>query len=305
MRKMKTFRVFGAVLCLSVCNAQTLFDDFRGTFELPERWGWNVPGNSPENTFEPTFIEFTNDWLKITAQTGTLYEHWNNLRNVPNIPITALRGNWHIETRVQLDRGGATNSYLQAGLVLFRDADNYFNMHLVYDPTQNHWLRISTGHERNGSYNWPGIASPTWNPAGGNTARLLIRHESATGLIHLFYDREDGAFWRSLNGSPLPLSALPALQEMVTQGGRIGLYVDTGGWSGTPEPVAWFDYIEFRQTPLPADVDENGMVNDADLLYVLFDFGRVGACLQSDINHDGRVDDVDLLEVLFNFGDGL
>lgn len=305
MRNRKALWIIAFTLCLSVGNAQTLFDDFQGTFELPERWGWNVPGNRPEYTFEPTTIEFTNDWFKISAQPGTLYENWNSLRNVPSIAITALRGSWQIETRVRLDRGGATGSYLQAGLVLLRNADTYFNMHLVYDPTQNHWLRISAGHEHNGSYSWPGITSSPWNPAGGNTARLLIRYEQAAGLIHFFYDREDGEFWQPLNGSPLPLNSLPALQEIAAQGGRVGLYVDTGGWSGTQAPVAWFDYIEFRQAPLPADIDENGMVNDADLLYVLFDFGSVGACLQSDINHDGRVGDRDLLEVLFNFGGGL
>ena len=50
------------------------------------------------------------------------------------------------------------------------------------------------------------------------------------------------------------------------------------------------------------DVDANGVIDDADLLMVLFAFGQTGANLPSDVNGDGVVDDADLLIVLFNFG---
>ncbi len=52
------------------------------------------------------------------------------------------------------------------------------------------------------------------------------------------------------------------------------------------------------------DVDNNGCVDDADLLAVLFAFGSSGSGLPEDINCDGAVDDADLLMVLFNFGSG-
>lgn len=53
------------------------------------------------------------------------------------------------------------------------------------------------------------------------------------------------------------------------------------------------------------DVDENGCVDDADLLAVLFAFGQSGADLgRVDVNCDQVVDDADLLQVLFNFGSG-
>ncbi len=53
------------------------------------------------------------------------------------------------------------------------------------------------------------------------------------------------------------------------------------------------------------DVDQNGCVDDADLLAVLFAFGSTGSNLgRVDINCDEQVDDADLLIVLFNFGDG-
>ncbi|MEJ5383577.1 MAG: hypothetical protein WHS44_01705 [Fimbriimonadales bacterium] len=53
------------------------------------------------------------------------------------------------------------------------------------------------------------------------------------------------------------------------------------------------------------DVDNNGCVDDADLLAVLFAFGNAGEILgRVDTNCDGTVDDADLLTVLFSFGSG-
>ncbi len=53
------------------------------------------------------------------------------------------------------------------------------------------------------------------------------------------------------------------------------------------------------------DVDNNGCVDDADLLGVLFAFGNSGSNLgRVDVNCDNVVDDADLLIVLFNFGGG-
>lgn len=51
------------------------------------------------------------------------------------------------------------------------------------------------------------------------------------------------------------------------------------------------------------DVNNDGCVDDADLLEVLFAFGQSGGNLgRVDVNCDGAVDDADLLIVLFNFG---
>lgn len=50
------------------------------------------------------------------------------------------------------------------------------------------------------------------------------------------------------------------------------------------------------------DVNQDGCIDDADLLAVLFLFGSTGTWIREDVNCDGAVDDADLLIVLFNFG---
>ncbi len=52
---------------------------------------------------------------------------------------------------------------------------------------------------------------------------------------------------------------------------------------------------------LEGDANRDRMVDDADLLEVLFNFGQTGFP-SADLNRDGVVDDADLLMVLFNFG---
>lgn len=49
------------------------------------------------------------------------------------------------------------------------------------------------------------------------------------------------------------------------------------------------------------DINADNVIDDADLLAVLFAFGQTGAH-EADLNGDGVVDDADLLTVLFNFG---
>ena len=77
--------------------------------------------------------------------------------------------------------------------------------------------------------------------------------------------------------------------------------------TGSPELV-WMPFSsgvfvakhEIGCTP-SGDVNLDGVVDDADLLIVLFNFGAQGE-LFADLNVDGTVDDSDLLAVLFNFG---
>ena len=66
--------------------------------------------------------------------------------------------------------------------------------------------------------------------------------------------------------------------------------------------IVYIDDVE-TYVPTPGDVDDNGCVDDADLLQVLFAFGSTGSN-DADVNCDQVVDDADLLIVLFNFGAG-
>jgi len=66
--------------------------------------------------------------------------------------------------------------------------------------------------------------------------------------------------------------------------------------------IVYIDDVE-TYVPAPGDVDDNGCVDDADLLQVLFAFGSTGSN-DADVNCDQVVDDADLLIVLFNFGTG-
>lgn len=56
--------------------------------------------------------------------------------------------------------------------------------------------------------------------------------------------------------------------------------------------------------PFCPDTNRDSVVDDADLLNILFDFGSPPSGLRgrTDLNCDGMVDDIDLLSVLFWFG---
>lgn len=54
------------------------------------------------------------------------------------------------------------------------------------------------------------------------------------------------------------------------------------------------------QFPISGDVNNDDIINNADLLQVLFAFGSSN--FEADVNGDGVVNNADLLSVLFNFG---
>lgn len=64
----------------------------------------------------------------------------------------------------------------------------------------------------------------------------------------------------------------------------------------SPEGFAYLELTLDRA----GDVNGDDVIDDADLLQVLFDFGTSAS--GADVNGDGVVDDADLLVVLFNFG---
>ncbi|MFN7161816.1 MAG: hypothetical protein ACK4NB_02005, partial [Fimbriimonadales bacterium] len=71
--------------------------------------------------------------------------------------------------------------------------------------------------------------------------------------------------------------------------------------SGVSIASQGFAYLNLN-FPTLGDVNGDGVIDDADLLAVLFAFGSSDT--EADLNNDGVVDDADLLLVLFNFGAG-
>ncbi len=78
-----------------------------------------------------------------------------------------------------------------------------------------------------------------------------------------------------------------------------GRYIVGYGFNGATQRVEGFLLIV--DCRIDGDVNQDGVVDDQDLLRVLFTFGSTGT-RPEDLNGDGRVDDADLLVVLFNFG---
>jgi len=111
---------------------------------------------------------------------------------------------------------------------------------------------------------------------------LYNRRGTPTSLNKVFVARGSGATWQDyaeLTGDePLPNGSTPN-----PFGGNIFNF--TSG---------------FGPDPSKGDVNLDGIVDDADLLAILFAFGSSDAAV--DVNSDGVVDDADLLTVLFNFG---
>jgi hypothetical protein len=112
---------------------------------------------------------------------------------------------------------------------------------------------------------------------------LYNRRGTPTSLNKIFVARGSGATWQDdyavLTGNePLPNGSTPN-----PFGGNIFNF--TSG---------------FGPDPSKGDVNLDGIVDDADLLAILFAFGSSDAAV--DVNSDGIVDDADLLTVLFNFG---
>jgi hypothetical protein len=102
----------------------------------------------------------------------------------------------------------------------------------------------------------------------------------------------------------------PQIQVYQVNGANLTLYNQITGSEplpdGTTPPAFNFDIFNYTYgdgpDPSAGDVNLDGIVDDADLLAVLFAFGQTGSGLPEDVNSDGVVDDADLLTVLFNFG---
>jgi hypothetical protein len=120
------------------------------------------------------------------------------------------------------------------------------------------------------------------------TARIVVKQGGNTETIDTALDSSGNyAAVTSLSGANATVSAK----------------INGGSWLRERTSVANLTgLVTVDFTLLNGDANRDNRIDDADLLAVLFDFGRAGSNLNSDLNRDGRVDDADLLIVLFNFG---
>ncbi len=127
------------------------------------------------------------------------------------------------------------------------------------------------------------------NPAGLVQARVQIR------------DRNTGQVVRE---ETVTLGDSGAFTVPNVPSGTFKVWIKAQGWLATETdgitipnllPIAF-------SSGAPGDANDDNIIDDADLLAVLFAFGQTGSNLPEDLNRDGVVDDADLLIVLFNFG---
>jgi hypothetical protein len=119
-------------------------------------------------------------------------------------------------------------------------------------------------------------------------------------------------------GQPIVAYAHPPFLTRLTRAGSVlwgmrlpmepqALFVEPQGallvaGSAFPEdPHAEARYLLVVKYTPSADLNGDGVVDDADLLQVLLEFGTEGETV-ADLNGDGVVDDADLIAVLFQFG---
>jgi hypothetical protein len=320
---MRSLTLVALGLLLSV-NAftQTIVDEFDGGFDPNLPWSWLVviPDNDPNtcdlvNTENTDYYAFRDGELVLTMHPwNSVYQQWNYAVNFPNLPVAGMNAGWAIETEVTLDLNGNTPGvYTQAGIILMQDMDNYYSVQLVINPDASpisYWL--STAHEVNRNYQYGGASAGFWG-AGAPSFTLKMRiadagsDESGNPLIRVQVQLPDWTDFVDVWPSPFLMPTM--VQAVATNGGRVGFF-HVAGFEGDQQPIASFKYIKLENVQLaypscPQDVTGDGVVDDADLLEVLFSFGAsADPCTRADVNQDSVVDDADLLEVLFNFGAG-
>ncbi|MFN4034041.1 MAG: hypothetical protein ACK4ME_10585 [Fimbriimonadales bacterium] len=309
------------MLCVNAF-AQTYVDEFNGGFDPALPWSWLIVAPNTETECDYVNTEnsdypynFVNGELVIVMHPwNSTYDQWNFAANFPNLPVLGFDSGWAIETEVRLDLlGNIPTVYTQAGLMVMRDMDNYYQTMLVVMPndgTNPHRFWLSTAQEVNRSYGYGGASAGFWGDDEPSfSLKLRIEdagvNENNEPLIKVRVQLEG---WTDfVDVWPSPFVRPQILSEVAQNGGRIALY-HLVGFIGDPQPEVAFNYIRLENIRiagvLEGDVDGNGCVDDADLLAVLFNFGNAGEEQPADVNRDCLVDDADLLSVLFNFGNG-
>jgi hypothetical protein len=215
-------------------------DNFAGGFNSYIPWRWDVPGNNPNDTEDPTHFAFSSNSLEIAAQSGTLYAANNNAHNIPNLLILGQPDYWFVETAVSTDWSMASlDRYVQAGLVFLTDADNYFIFYNNRDTADSPSVQVSSTFELTGNPGFGGISSNPWSPTPDY---VMLRAQGTPTDVSFLFNRT--GTWQLANGGRVSSTNLPDVYAFMSSlvGKRVGLETDTGGGFN----LAPFDFGYFK-----------------------------------------------------------
>lgn len=162
---------------------------------------------------------------------------------------------------------------------------------LVFSP-DSAWVACA-GYDNPTVYlwNWRENRALSIEISAGSVNDVVFTPDSA--YIGVASSRGRITFWRTQDAQPVAQFTAPGIAA-----GRLVFSPDAKQLA-----IAQVDGgLTMARSPFYPDFNNDGQVDDADLLTVLFHFGTSGDHVLGDANYDGIVDDADLLLVLFHFG---
>ncbi len=176
-------------------------------------------------------VELVDGTLRFATQAGDLADHTASVLTLP-----APAGDYILETRVGLDLPpeGCCQNFVQAGLVVYGDDDNYVKLvHLSINETRQVVFTKAVGPAPPRT---PRAGNAVVGPVAALTYLRIVKRTQANEETYTAYSSRDGATW--LQGSTWT----------ATLGGdaRLGL-VAMGGTGYT----ATFDYLRIAPMPSP------------------------------------------------------
>jgi len=265
LRHRSTFFALAALGCLLLAvlplsaHAQVV-DNFSGGLNPAVPWRWDVPGNTPLNTKDPSRYGFTASALRMDFPPSTLFQTVNSARNVLNLAVTQQPTDWFVETSFVCNFDSVNfNGFPQVNFSVFSDADNYFNYHYVRNAGSN-TVGMSSNVEVAGAHNFGGFSAGTGSPtANPQTMRI---QGNASGSVTFLYDTGNGAGLRTLTtltGTDTGVRGLSySLFASGLVGKRVGVYLDFGG--GNVRNSVFFDRFATNLAVPIAQVPEPGAV---------------------------------------------
>ncbi|MDW8107638.1 MAG: dockerin type I domain-containing protein [Armatimonadota bacterium] len=168
--------------------------------------------------------------------------------------------------------------------------------------TDPNWVLVGSLDKANGTL--PNVCQ--WDPSTGNTfgecptAFLEFLNGNNPLGIKFFQDPTNPIWYSRLRVRGRDNIKYVAL--VIPQGNQFNNDPELVSRDRVANSLRYTNFTDVRVIAgIPGDVNNDGVVNNADLLLVLFAFGQSGDN-DADVNGDGVVNNADLLIVLFNFG---